>query len=442
MGLKRMHISEESLSRARAIDYMRSMSQSVHAIQYYGEISVGTPAQTFKVIFDTGSGSLMVPSVKCSSDACASHKRFNTNASSTYIPIGWADQPLERATDDFDRDTTVVKFAMGSAVGEYSRDRICLGVRSQPFCAMADFVETIEESNSPFKTAEWDGILGLGQAISDGDATEFNVFQVLATNSTPPMHQPIFSVYLGRGIEDEAEITFGDVRKERMASPLTWVPVYEEGYWQFQFSDIHVDGKPMSICKKYGARQCQGVLDTGSSLMMGPKGDLVHILMALGLVNDTQQNCTVRQKFPKLSFVIANKTFDMNPDDYMDRSQNGHQNGTESCWAHLMPVGDTGRGAIFVLGMPFMRVFYTAYDVKQKRIGFAQANHEEKGVNVNIKSAANEPLVALRPGGENLNGGRNATLSNKKRVHGKAAALSGTKLAMTNAHASNATVKK
>merc|ERR1719316_1947451 len=147
---------------------------------------------------------------------------------------------------DLDRDTTVVKFAMGSAVGEYSRDRICLGVRSTPFCAMADFVETIEESNSPFKTAEWDGILGLGQAISDGGAVEFNIFGVLATNSTPPMHQPIFAVYLGRSIEDEAEITFGDIREERMASPLTWVPVYEEGYWQFQFSDILVGGKPMS----------------------------------------------------------------------------------------------------------------------------------------------------------------------------------------------------
>lgn len=436
------HVSEESLSRASTIDRMRSMSQSIHAIQYYGEISVGTPAQIFKVIFDTGSGSLMVPGIKCASDACAPHKRFIPNASSTYIPIGWADQPLTPATDDFDRDTTVVKFAMGSAVGEYSRDRICLGVGVQPFCATADFVETIEESDNPFKTAEWDGIFGLGQAISDGDAVEFNIFQVLATNSTPPMHQPIFAVYLGRGIEDEAEITFGDVREERMAEPLTWVPVYEEGYWQFQFNDILVDGKPMSICKKYGERQCQGVLDTGSSLMMGPKGELVHLLKALGFLNDTQMNCTVEQKFPKLSFVIANKTFDMDPDDYMDRSQNGHKNGTESCWAHLMPVGDTGRGAIFVLGMPFMRVFYTAYDVKQKRIGFAKANHETKGVAINVKSAANEPLVALRPGGENLNGGKNATLSNKKKMHKKVAALSGNNLKVATPHAPTAAIKK
>eukprot|EP00929_Paragymnodinium_shiwhaense_P043094 TRINITY_DN22200_c0_g1_i1.p1 TRINITY_DN22200_c0_g1~~TRINITY_DN22200_c0_g1_i1.p1 ORF type:complete len:468 (+),score=113.15 TRINITY_DN22200_c0_g1_i1:89-1492(+) len=395
-----------------AFGRMRAKAQMIHALQYYGDVTVGTPPQKFTVIFDTGSGHLMVPSVECESKGCVNHKRFITNQSSTYMAIGWADSPLTPAASEDDRDTTVVNFAMGDAVGQYARDKVCLGTETA-FCAMADFVETTEESDNPFAAAEWDGILGLGQAVSDAD--EFNVFAELATKSTPKMHMPVFAVYLGRRIEDEAEITFGDVRKERMASELTWVPVYEEGYWQFQFSEVLIDGKPLNLCKKYGERQCQAVLDTGSSLMMGPQHDLTPILKALSFVNDTQRNCSTKEKFPSLSFVIQNKTFTMDPDDYMDRSRNNHPVGQESCWAHMMPVGDTGRGPIFVLGMPFLRAFYTAYDVKNKKIGIALANH--KGTQAkNPEAAAHEELVALRPGGEDLSGPENATISNKKHL--------------------------
>lgn len=400
--------------RGAVLARMRAQSQRVHALQYFGEVMVGTPAQKFTVIFDTGSGHLMVPSMQCESPACARHKRFQGNLSSTSMAIGWADSPLTPATDDSDRDTMIVNFAMGEATGQYVRDRVCLGTE-RAFCATADFVETIEESDDPFGAAEWDGILGLGQAVSD--APEFNIFGVLASNSTPSMHRPIFAVYLGKRIEDEAEITFGDVREERLAEPLTWVPVSVEGYWQFQFTDFTVNGKPMNLCKQYGKRLCQGVLDTGSSLMMGPQNDLVPLLKALQFPNDTKRDCAPGDNFPKLGFVIANKTFEMEPDDYMDRSQlEGHQTGVESCWAHLMPVRDTGRGPIFVLGMPFMRVFYTAYDVKEKKIGIALAKHGKSSSN-QPSNAAVEPLVSIRPGGASLDGGPNSTLSNRPARH-------------------------
>ena len=86
--------------------------------QYYGQIELGSPPQSFSVIFDTGSANLWVPSAKCRGFnlPCLLHRRYASQHSRTYVQD---DTPF------------AIKYGSGSMTGFISRDKLSVGSRSQ-----------------------------------------------------------------------------------------------------------------------------------------------------------------------------------------------------------------------------------------------------------------------------------------------------------------------
>ena len=56
--------------------------------QYFAEVQVGTPAQTFTVVPDTGSSNLWMYSASCWAVPCFYHDKYDNKKSSSYKQDG------------------------------------------------------------------------------------------------------------------------------------------------------------------------------------------------------------------------------------------------------------------------------------------------------------------------------------------------------------------
>lgn len=339
----------------------RSHAQGRHPSEYFGTISIGSPAQELRVLFDTGSGNLLVPSTSCDGQACLKHRRFNASQSSSSLNIAFANKPDTPIGDDGDQDVLNLVFGTGEVSGVIVKDRVCVGTT----CARADLVAAIEESDAPFGEAPFDGILGLG-LTKLSEAPAFNILDCMVRDKA--IRTGIFSVFLGAGSDEESEILFGSYRPEHMIGSLFWVPVMDTGFWQVRLDAVTLGDHHL---KGAADNNASVLLDTGTSLLAGPPDVVNSLLDQLGVAS----NCSNFASLPDIAFVIAGHELKLSPEDYIDRDVSG-----SDCTLPLMTQDvKPGEGAVWILGDPFLRKYYTVYDRDKMKVGIAQAAHGGKG---------------------------------------------------------------
>jgi hypothetical protein len=343
----------------------------VHASEYYGKIGVGTPAQEFLVVFDTGSGNLLLPGKECADEACTAHKRFDSSASTSATQIAFADEPDKPVEKGGDRDVVTITFGTGEMSGVFVKDQVCIG----SICAIGNVVSATEESDEPFSLVPFDGIFGLSlPQMSEGK--HFNIFDDMVDAKV--LKKNIFSVFFGAGDAEESEISFGEFKHERMASDIFYAPVSTPGYWQVAMEDVTVANVRQGLCNGTGG--CQVAVDTGTSLLAGPT-DIINTLIDRLNVND---DCSNYAKLPNLGFVVRGRALNLKAEDYVDKSSDG-------CSVALMTLDiPPPKGPLFIFGDPFLRKYYTVYDRDELRVGFALAKHP------GTKSTQEALLIDLR----------------------------------------------
>ncbi|KAI0304122.1 endopeptidase [Russula brevipes] len=332
--------------------------------QYYTEISLGTPPQNFKVILDTGSSNLWVPSTKCTSIACFLHSKFDSSASSTYKKNG----------SHFE-----IQYGSGSMEGFVSGDNLRIGdltIKDQLFA------EALKEPGLTFAFGKFDGILGLA-------------YDTISVNHVPPpfyeminqglIDKPVFSFRLGSSEDDGGEVVFGGIDKSAYTGRISYVPVRRKAYWEVELEKVGFGYEELEL-EGTGA-----AIDTGTSLIALPS-DIAEMLNSqIGAKKSWNGqyvvDCSTVPKLPDLSFYFGGQAYPLKASDYVLEVQG-------TCISSFIPMDiQTPTGPLWIIGKSsslnmhknadgfqlvntgdvFLRRYFTVYDLGRHAIGFAKS---------------------------------------------------------------------
>ena len=307
--------------------------------QYFGEIEVGTPGQKEMVVFDTGSSNLWVPNHK---PFLSSHNIYDHSKSSTYKKNG---------------TTFAIQYGSGPVSGVFSADDVAIGDLKLKDYTFAE-VDKTSGLGIGYILGKFDGILGLGwDSISVGHVK--TPMKALVESGKLP--KPIFAFYLGNN--QPGELLFGGVDPKHYSGDFSFVPLSSATYWQIKLDAVKLGSDSVSSVKS-------AIVDSGTSLLAGPKDDVAKIAAKLGaksiLGKEYVVDCSA--KLPDLTFTLGGKDYTLSQPDLI-LQQSGSQ-----CILGLTGIDvPAPRGPLWILGDVFMRKYYVQFDWGQQRLGFAKA---------------------------------------------------------------------
>jgi len=316
--------------------------------QYWGQVMIGTPGVTFQVLFDTGSSNLWVPASNCTN--CASSKtEYDPAASSTYKPNGTSFE---------------IQYGTGSMEGFVVHDMLTIG----DLTCEVDFAAATNEPGLTFKQAKFDGILGLGwPSIAVDGITP--VMQQMA--SADVIDSETFGFYLQSSDSKTGKLTIGGYDKSK-ATSVSWVPVTTENYWS-------VNLLKMSFGGVVATNITWAIVDSGTSLLVGPTSDVAAIASQMGAqsVGNGEYMIDCDATLPDMTLILGSGT------NTATLTVKGNDLRIKICsfviiCECILGIAGMDLGQpLWILGDVLMRDFYTIFDIGNAQVGFSPLSNWE-----------------------------------------------------------------
>jgi len=316
--------------------------------QYYGQISIGTPAQNLNVIYDTGSSNLWGTNQKPAIPF--THKHYDHTKSSTYHANG---------------TTFAIQYGSGPVSGVYSEETVMIGDQKLIDYTFAE-VDNTKGLGLGWTIGKFDGICGMGL---DDIATDGVTTPLRALANSKALDANVFAFYLGHN--SPGQLVIGGVDDTKYTGDFTYHPVQDmvpgkRGYWEVAMDDFQINGVSVISSKK-------GVIDSGTSLLALPTADMKNIAKLLGAKSvlpippfnkEFMIDCDTAG--PDMDIIIGGKTYSLEKADYIINDQ-------DQCL-----LGATGidipapAGPLVILGDVFMRAHYVKFDLDNQQVGIAK----------------------------------------------------------------------
>jgi len=311
--------------------------------QYYGSANIGTPAQTFNVIYDTGSSNLWVPGTKCGFLACLGKTIYHSERSSSYVANGTEFR---------------IEYGSGPVAGVTSQDTAYMAGFPIPRQLFAE-IDDVSGLGVAYKAGKFDGILGLAwDSISvNGMKTPFHGLVDLGV-----LDQDLFAFYLGDNMD--GELTIGGMDQKHYNGIVLYTKLNSETYWRIPMDGMTVNGDSVTS-------QDSAVIDSGTSLIAGPKTEVKALARKVGATTfangEYKIDCDNSGDFPDIVYRFSGVDYTLTKADYTIDGGGG------VCLFGFVGLDLPGNVG-WIVGDVFMRKYYTVFDWGNESVGFAQAN--------------------------------------------------------------------